>query len=550
MLIESPSTDLHRAVPRPTVGVLLALAAVVLVGLVLHLWGIAGDLPYAPDVDEPVFVKAAVGMLQHRTLNPGWFAHPGSTIIYPTAALVEVWYQIAKHVAPFAQPKAGIGGAFAADPTPFYLIGRLISVAYGVGCIVATWLLARRIVGNGGAVLATMLLPATAIVVGYGQLVRTDLAGLFFALIAVWLSVRAMEGDRSRDWVVAAVAIGLAIASRYFYAVLVVPYVVAAWFWLPAGDRGRRWPVPLFALLAAPVAFVIVSPFVVLDLHSALAQIFFEAGDGVHPGADGLSPIGNLLWYVGQVIPATCSPIILVLAIAGLVVALRSNTRATVVVVAFGVAYLVGISASPLHWDRYVIPLVPVIGIFVAAALLAISDRLVRTLGTRWDRVRFSVREKRPSVDAEVQPRILAVAVACAILFLVLLPSLLSVAAADRLRGMPSTRVVATEWVARNLPLDDRIAEEMYTAYLDQSKRDVLRVVALPDRSLGAYRSGGYRYLISSSAMSGRYTDPVRYPKENAFYASLEIDGRLIASFEPGPDRAGPRISIYDLASP
>jgi hypothetical protein len=98
--------------------------------------------------------------------------------------------------------------------------------------------------------------------------------------------------------------------------------------------------------------------------------------------------------------------------------------------------------------------------------------------------------------------------------------------------------------------LDDRIAEEMYTAYLDQSKRDVLRVVALPDRSLGAYRSGGYRYLISSSAMSGRYTDPARYPKENAFYASLEIDGRLIASFEPGPDRAGPRISIYDLASP
>jgi len=251
----------------------VAVGAVALLSLGLQVWGIMGDLPYAPDVDEPVFLQAAVRAVSHASLNPGWFGHPGSTTIYPIAALIEIWYLIAHHVPPFAHPMVSISREFASNPLPFYLIGRLVSVAYGVGSVVALWLLARRILGDVGGVIATLVLPATAIVVAYGHLTRTDTAALFFAIIALWLILRAMEVGRFRAWALAAAAIGLAVSSRYFFATLIVPYGVAAWLWLGASPgrpripkelRGR-WTVPVGAVFLAPMAFLLTSPFVLLD---------------------------------------------------------------------------------------------------------------------------------------------------------------------------------------------------------------------------------------------------------------------------------------------
>jgi 4-amino-4-deoxy-L-arabinose transferase-like glycosyltransferase len=531
----------------------VVLGAVVLLSLALQVWGIAGDLPYAPDIDEPIFLQAAVRAVSHASLNPGWFGNPGSTTIYPIAALIEVWYLIAHHVPPFAHPMVSIGRELVSNPLPFYLIGRLVSVAYGVGAVVALWLLARRILGNVGGVIATVVLPATAIVVAYGHLVRTDTAGLFFAILALWLIVRALEGGRVRDWALAAVAIGLAVSSRYFFATLVVPYLVAAWLWLrlppdpgtaPAGSR-RRWQVPAGALLLAPVTFLVTSPYVLLDFRRAIADIQHEART-VHPGADGLSPLGNLLWYLGDIVPATFSLGLIALAIVGVIVLWRRNGRRLAVLAAFAVSYLVGVSASPLHWDRYVIPLVPVVAIAAAAGVLAIGELLVRALA-RW-RVRQGEGEVAPAgTRKSLTSGPMATGVAAAILIALLLPSVATVVAGDRLRAEPGTRAVATDWIVANLSPGSRIAADSGSLYLVPG-RDILQLFSLSDRSLDAYRAGGFRYLVSDSGIADRFQDPVRYPKEHAFYAALDATGRLVASFEAGPDRGGNTIRVYQIA--
>ena len=549
----------REALGRPSLIVLLALGSVVVSSLIVHLWGIWGDLPYAPDVDEPTILVPVIRMLDHATLNPGWFGNPGSTIIYPIAALSELWYLIANHVPPFAHPMAGISAEFTTNPVPFYLIGRLVSVAYGVGSVVATWLLGRRLIGDAGGVLASLALPATSLAVAHGQLVRTDTAGLFFALIALWLMVRAMDRGRYRDWALAGGAIGLAVASRYFLATLVVPYAVAAWVWLDASlARPRlrlpnrstdRWLAPAVGLLFVPILFLATSPFVLIHLRRAIADLRHEAR-AVNPGADGLSPLGNLAWYLGDVIPATFGLGLLVLAAAGAVVVARRNGRATAVLGAFSATYLIGISASPLHWTRYVIPLAPVVGILVAAAVLAIAAALANAVGG-WLASRGGAERSPEDVSGDDRrPGRRSISVATAIVVAVLIPSMGSVLAADRLRAAPSTRAVATDWVQANLPPDRRIAEEWYTAYLDTVRPDALRVFTLATRSLDAYRADGYRYLISSSAIADRYQNVARYPTEHAFYASLKSTGRLVASFESGPDRAGSLISVYDIAHP
>jgi 4-amino-4-deoxy-L-arabinose transferase-like glycosyltransferase len=530
--------------------VLLALGLIVLGTVALLLWGLVGDLPYAPDIDEPTFMGAAVGMLAHHTLNPHWFGHPGSTVIYPTAALVELWYQAAKHLPPFAHPMPGIGRELIADPMPFYVIGRLVSAAYVVGSVVVTWLLGRRILGDLGGLLAALFLPATAIVVLYGQIMRTDTAGMFFAVVALWLAVRAMELRRRRDWVLAAIAIGLAISSRYIFATLIGPYLVAAVLSarstgherVVGGSSPRLSLTPFLALLVVPLTFVITSPFVLLEVR----QVPIDGS--VHPGADGLSPIGNLLWYVGTVAPSTFGLAILAVAAIGLVAVARTHLRAAAVLVAYVGSYLIGVSASPLHWDRYIIPLVPIVGIFAAGGALAIGSAVAGAAARRERRGRdrsivHGIGEPRPA------RRSLSVVATLAIIVLLLTPSIVGAAAALRQRSGPSTRAVATDWVSQNLPPGSRVAQELATTYLSAAPGRVLRVFALADRSLDRYRADGYRYLISTTGIADRFDDPDRYPREHAFYEALAATGRLVASFEPGPDRSGGVIRVYDLGT-
>ena len=527
---------------------LVALGLIVLLTTALHLWGLVGDLPYAPDIDEPTFMGAAVGMLVRHSLNPQWFGHPGSTIIYPSAALVELWYLAAKHLPPFAHPMPGIGRELVVDPMPFYVIGRLVSAAYGVGTVIVAWLLGRRILGDLGGLLAALLVPATAIVIQYGQLMRSDTAGMFFAVLALWLAVRAMELRRGRDWVLTAIAIGLAISSRYIFATLVVPYVVAA---VQSVRWTRRGPLmegswirtirgPLAGLFVVPLAFALTSPFVIIKVRS------FPIDGSVHPGADGLSPIGNFLWYVGTITPSIFGWAVLAVSAIGLVALVRSRPRPAAVLVASVVSYLVGVSASPLHWDRYIIPLVPVVGVFAAAGALAMASAVAQTA----DRSDPPAGD-RSLVDGARQPRPArrgaTVAAAVAIMVLLLAPSLAATTASVRQRAGPSTRAVASDWVTRNLSPESRIAQELSTTYLPAAPGRVLRVFALADRSLDQYRADGYRYLITTAGISDRFDDATRYPRENAFYRALAASGHLVASFEPGPDRSGAVIGVYDL---
>jgi hypothetical protein len=123
------------------------------------------------------------------------------------------------------------------------------------------------------------------------------------------------------------------------------------------------------------------------------------------------------------------------------------------------------------------------------------------------------------------------------------------VAAADRLKEVPSTRVMATEWALANLK-DAKVVEEPYGTYL-AGMNDRFALVRLSDRPVDSYRADGFDYLITSSSTWARFfAEPNRYAKEIAFYQSLPSNGRLVVTFNPDQDRGGPRIDVYDIRSP
>jgi hypothetical protein len=212
----------RRRVAWPVLG---ALVALMVVSGVAHLGALHRDLPLA-DLDEADIVRPAVHIAATGDLNPHWFGHPASTVIYPIAGLFHAWDALAHH-GPILTSNPALTARLARSPTEFYVIGRLWTIALSVGALPLLFLVGRRAFNTRIALMATAIWAVLPYPVHLGRIVRSDSAAVFFGLLALWLCLRLLEEPRTRWCVLAGLSVGLAIASRYFMVAL-VPCLVAA----------------------------------------------------------------------------------------------------------------------------------------------------------------------------------------------------------------------------------------------------------------------------------------------------------------------------------
>ena len=76
---------------RPT-RLATGLFLLLLLAVTLHFLGLRRELSYVPLVDESAFVPRAMAIVVTGDLNPGWFGHPGSTLVYPLALVIHLGY--------------------------------------------------------------------------------------------------------------------------------------------------------------------------------------------------------------------------------------------------------------------------------------------------------------------------------------------------------------------------------------------------------------------------------------------------------------------------
>ena len=524
-----------RGFPARITGALLA--AIMVVALVLHLWGIRRDLPFDPDIDEPQFVLAAVRIAATGNLNPGWFGNPGSTLIYPMAAVYRAWEVV---------DRAG----FMQGISEFYQLGRYVSVAYALLSIPLVYLLGRLAFAGSepteGAVvglIAAWFSVLSPLAVEHAQVTRTDSVSVFFTLLTLSLCMLLYAQPTPWRALLAGAASGLAVSTKYSLAALVpvVLIVLAVALWRethrpplrasprraqPAASLPNVWGCLIAAAVAAPLAFVASSPYLFLDSATALANLRTEARS-THLGADGWSPLQNFYWYIASVIPTNLELPRTFLAVAAAALAGWRRQAGRLILLGFVFLYLVEVSLHPLHWARWIIPLLPLCMLFAASALYS----LVAAAGSRFH------------APAAVRVIALLLAIAC-----ISYSPARSIIAADVIHAHPSTQIVAREWVIQNLPPGSRIAQEWFTAPLDKTGFEVGRQLSLADHSVEQYARAGYRYVMVSSAIDQAYlNEPERYVTEIAFYNTLSTTARLLQQFEPSATRGGPTVRIYEL---
>jgi 4-amino-4-deoxy-L-arabinose transferase-like glycosyltransferase len=452
-----------------------ALAAVLLLAAALRLAGIRYGLPYPLlNPDEGSIVPRAWEMTHGAGLDPGWFDYP-TLLMYL--------------VAPFQ----------AFFDAPSYGAARAVAVIAGLAGVAAAWWLGRRAYGTRAGLVGAATVAVATTHVAYSRVAVTDVLLTLGVTTALALAVVGRL-----EW--AGLAVGLAASAKY-------PGVIAAVGVAAAGWGEWRRLVRSGALAVA--AFALTSPFVVLHAGAAwgdVSRVQRLARDGwLGFEDDPIAPLAYLdrLWE-------TLGPAALA-GLAGLVLALTRRTRPDIALASFAVAYWLYLMPLAAHFDRYVLPLVPVLGVLAGSA-----------------------RRLAP--------------VAAALLVVPLVWSAQD-AGGHALHADP--RLAADAWIAEHVPAGERIAADPST--LPLYGRDVIRL-GLPGpgrpgdrrRDLAVLRAAGVRWVLVSGAVTDRVVRArVHYPREAAFYAELADGASLAFAKNPEDDgwgaAPGPWVRVYRL---
>ncbi len=513
---------------------------ITLVGLLLRLRGISWGLPYLYDPDEHFFVDPAVRFVTTGDLNPHWFGHPGSTVMY-LHGLVYGVYWVVGHLVGWFPDLQSFATLFSTKPTSFYLIGRGVAVVLATLAIPLTYVLCREMTGKGAALGAAIIVAMSPLHAEFSRIVRTDPLMTTFLLAAMLYAVKAMNAQSGKDFLLGGMFVGLATATKY-------PGIIGAMIVLLAAALAKRQPPVLWtrrgmwlawALLGGIIGFFGAAPFVVTAIREVYWVLIGE-GRQPHLGATGSPGLVNYLWYVkGPLRDAVGWPLELV-AMAGFVTSCRASNRPRLLLAAFSLLFLLAIGLSLKRWDRWIVPLTPFVAILATIGL----ETAIRTFA--WLRGRAAVQDLA----------VVALAVALVI------PS--ATEAFQQGGTTLDTRDIAKAWIEHHVPRGSRVLLEQYTPPISRNDYQVFIVLrgelqkdttvrgfkgVLADlRTLDLLQGKGIDYVLLSSTYLDRFqSEKKSYPEEVRLYEELFETSDLLYEVKPTEHTRGPVIRVLKL---
>jgi len=533
--------------------------------LVLRLIGLKTGLPYVYNADENShFVPRAIGMFGH-SLNPDYFINPPAYTYVLHALFAVRW----------GTDPASVGGAFAADPTAAFALARGASAFLGAIAVALTAIAGARLFDDrragalAGALLAVAFLP-----VHYAHFALNDvptLAPLAAALVGIAGIYRT---GRTREYVLAGVALGVAIATKYQAGIVLVTLVAAAFVSPVAHARVRKLALALGLMCAG---FVAANPYALLDhqaFREALQKQTETAGsDGGKLGLDDSSGwryyLTTFTWGFGW-LPS-------LFALGGAVALAVRHRRLALLLAPAPLLLFLYLGDQARFFARWMLPIYPILCLLAAWAAVALVDRL----------------RMRPALALG------------ALSVLLLGQGLVFSVHNDLVLARDDTRWVAREWMKRNIPAGSNIVMEPIapdqwamdagnpifedeggtgsgnrwnkwrtsrSCFFNgvQQRGGTCPVIKLEDYErttrpalVDSYEKGGFCWVVTGSTQYGRaFKDPEAVPHAIAYYEELRRRGDVVFRIgEPrefsfdfsfnyyplGFDRPGPEIVIYRL---
>lgn len=485
----------------------------ILVAAALRFYSIDFGLPQMYHPDEPTEILISQRMFKTGDLNPGYFNKP-TLVMYLNAAAYVPYYEIGRLLGEFESvddlttpQMLGLGTGVTQTPG-VVILARSLTALVGTLTVGLTYVVGKRLQGPVTGLLAAVMLTPSTIHVLESHYLTTNVYLTFFALLTGWAALNIYQRGRWRDYLLAGIATGLVISTKYNGGTIFLMVAVA--HFLRSGWRGVKQPQLYIAALLAPLAFLLTSPYTLLEFETFWRDMTFEAAHYA-AGHDGME--GNAFrWYLSHFWQVT-GPV-LPLAVVATAVAIYRRAWHVVTLAVFPWTYILFISTFAVRNGRTALPATPFLFLLVAWLLLEAWAWLAQRRGTSVHRFgRY--------------------AIILVLLGILVWPIGNTARALDRLQRTDS-RETARAWIDANLPENKKIGIEAYSPYVDPD-RFAVEALNRADQDAAWYAENGFDYLILSEGMFQRYfNDPERYSAQIAHYTELFDSLNLVKQFNDG----------------
>lgn len=401
------------------------------------------------NIDEHHIIRFALGFLDFD-LNPGWFAyHP--LPMYVLSGVYQVMYY-GSVLLGLVESRAEFAAQLFSGDAVFYVPARfLFALVHTGGCVLLAWLIHSRFHSLPGALVFLVMAVLLPDSVNAALVARNDSFVFLFLCLTVYLACFAKKGY------VTVVLLSLSCAAAFAAKIPgIVLFPVALGVLAVEAYRGvYPWRYLGYAALYFPLFVFLLNPYMVLDFETyrPVAMRAFEraTGEVMHVGKVYHEAFWAKLSNLFFVIIREVGTLPLMLTLAAGVLGLRQKRGDLLVPLAFAGAYTVAFATSKTLDTYWLRPVYPFFLFFSVILIIEIS---------RDERVKKWAERCSEPWAGRIQNGLSGGRAGLFLLLLVFLPFHSHGGAyyyEELTDTREDTRILATRWIEKNLPVDSLI---------------------------------------------------------------------------------------------
>lgn len=258
----------------------------------------------------------------------------------------------------------------------FFLPGHIITVLFSVLAVASVYLLTHKLTGKRIFSFLSGLFVSTSLLwVADSHFPAVDIPLSSLISVCVLLNINAVTKEKLnfRQLSVLGITSGLVISTKYNGALIFLSILSSLVFYYKKNYRQLIKALFIIAVCAISV-FIATNPFIFIDFKSFVRDFSFEFAHarsghlGFHTDQAWAFHLFNSLFYGYGLLPLLLS----LLGILWLISTRTVNVSAKLAVIIFPFIYYLIMSSSKLAFQRYMLPIIPFLGVFSALGILSL----------------------------------------------------------------------------------------------------------------------------------------------------------------------------------
>ncbi len=429
---------------RKNVIPLLGLFLVVCLAFVMRFRGVWFGYPLLLHPDEPTIVNAALDIIKTGDLNPHFFNYP-SLNIYLQALLYKIIQLLGYIFLDMSPSKIPV--------IWYYIAGRTLNVIISGLTIIITYKIGSQLFSPLAGFFSAVFLAVSYLHVTNSYLLIVDSSVAFWSSLVTLMAVLIYtEGKKTKYYLLGGVFVGLAISSKYTAFICVTPILVAH-YTQSRGDKVWIDRNLIVCLITIPIAFLLTTPYAVLDYKSFIAAIWFEAihYSSGHLGYESFTSTSFYL-YGNYLITKGYGTIPIIFAGLGLIWLLRKAPWKAAIIVVIPIILYIFVGRYKVFFTRNLVATIPFLSLLSGFFIFALYETLTKKL--------FFL--SKPTRELVVTLALVIVLISSVWQQIVIVLDHIAFIT------LPDTRWVSIKWIKKNLPSGSIVGRERYTPPIEK----------------------------------------------------------------------------------